>query len=75
VALDGTVTRSKNVSGVTVDFGTATFCIALAAGIDTSQTDLVATPDFADDATILGTNGTQAIVEWDSQAPTARQAS
>jgi hypothetical protein len=65
VSSSGILSRSRNVSGVTRPFA-GTFCIALAADIDVSQTGLVATPDFADDATSFSTNGPQAIVEWDS---------
>jgi hypothetical protein len=67
VAANGALTRSKNVTGVT-NPGSGRYCIAL-AGIDTSQTALVAAPDNFDDATALaGTNGQQAIVEWSSHA-------
>jgi hypothetical protein len=65
VAVDGTLTRSKNVTGVT-NPSAGHFCIALAAGIDASQTALVATPDFTNDSTTMGIgNAKQAIVEWD----------
>ena len=67
VAADGTLTRSKNVTAVTHP-STGVSCIALAAGIDLDQTGLVATPDFATDATFFGTNAEQAIVEWRSDA-------
>jgi hypothetical protein len=64
VAENGTLTRSKNA---TVSHpSTGTYCITLASGIDASQTGLTATPDFAQDSTFLGTNGAQAVVEWDS---------
>jgi hypothetical protein len=53
---------------VRVNPSTGVSCIALAAGIDLSQTGLVATPDFATDATFFGTNAEQAIVEWRSDA-------
>jgi hypothetical protein len=46
VAGDGTLARSKNVIGITRPF-TGVYCIALAAGIDVSQTGVVATVDQA----------------------------
>jgi hypothetical protein len=62
VAADGTLTHSKNVTGVTHP-SSGRYCIAL-TGIDTSQTVLVATPDLAtDDTGFGGTNGEQTIVE------------
>jgi hypothetical protein len=65
VAPDGTLTHSKNVTGVTHP-SSGRYCIALAA-IDISQTVLLATPDLAtDDTGFGGTNGEQTIVEWGS---------
>jgi hypothetical protein len=65
VAPDGTLTRSKNVTGVT-NPSSGKWCIAL-AGIDTSQTVLLTAPDLAtDDTGFGGTNGEQTIVEWGS---------
>jgi hypothetical protein len=65
VAPNGTLTHSKNVTGVT-NPSSGKWCIAL-AGIDTSQTVLLAAPDLAtDDTGFGGTNGEQAIVEWGS---------
>jgi len=67
----GGLTRSKNVAGVTHPFGGAggVYCIALAPGVDASQTGLVATPDFSGDVTDTGANAFQSFVEWDSDAP------
>jgi hypothetical protein len=68
-----TVTRSKNITGVTNPV-TGVFCISLAAGIDASSTGAVVTPDIADDATDLqlgvgaGNTNAQAIVEWEPTA-------
>jgi hypothetical protein len=45
------------------------YCIHLAAGIDASQTGLVATPDWTGGKTSFTTNGSQTIVEWRSDAP------
>ena len=65
VARDGTLTRSKNVTGVT-NPSSGKWCIAL-AGIDASQTVLLTAPDLAtDDTGFGGTNGEQTIVEWGS---------
>ena len=44
------------------------FCIALAAGIDATQTGLVATPDFSVGDTVYSTDGSQTIVEWYADA-------
>jgi hypothetical protein len=55
------LTRSKNVTSVTKQ-NSFTYCITL-TGIDASQTVVVATPDYAIDATNFGTNADQAIVE------------
>jgi len=66
VARDGTLTRSKGVTGVT-NPSPGYFCVALASGIDASHTGLVATPDYATDDTAF-LSGTQAIVEWRSVA-------
>jgi hypothetical protein len=49
VAGDGSLTRSKNVTGITHPF-TGVYCIALVAGIDVNQTGVIATPDTAADA-------------------------
>jgi hypothetical protein len=65
VAADGTVTRSKNVAGVTRAFA-GHYCIALADGIDPDQTGLLATPDYEGDSTQWAPNGPQAIAEWSS---------
>ena len=67
IAADGTLTRSKNVVGVTLPYSNV-YCIQLAAGIDASQTGLSATPDWAGDSTSFTTNGSQTIVEWRSDA-------
>jgi hypothetical protein len=65
VAPNGTLTHSKNVTGVT-NPSSGKWCIAL-AGIDTSQTVLLTAPDLAtDDTGFGGTNGEQTIVEWGS---------
>jgi len=71
VASSGMVTRSQNVTGVTKPFGLpGRYCIALAAGIDASQTGVVATPNHSDDSTNFpSTNGSQALAEWLSVAP------
>jgi hypothetical protein len=70
VRADGALTRSKNVAGVTEILGGlgGVYCIALAPGIDASQTGLVATPDFNGDSTDEGANALQAFVEWNSAA-------
>jgi hypothetical protein len=66
VAADSTFTRSKNLAAVT-NPATGKYCLALAPGIDASQTGAVATPDLATNATGFGgTNGSQEIVEWSS---------
>lgn len=62
-----TVTRSKNVTGVT-NPKPGEFCIALAGGIDASQTGLVVTPDYIGDSTQFIAKGDQAIAEWRSDA-------
>jgi hypothetical protein len=64
-------TRSKNVVQVGHPFGGfgGVFCIQLTAGIDTSTSGLVATPDFHGDQTNAGPNEPQAFAEWDSAAP------
>ncbi len=65
VHANGTFARSRNVTGVTHPQA-GYYCIAL-AGIDPSQTGLVATPDFKDDSTSVGIgNAKQAFAEWDS---------
>jgi hypothetical protein len=66
VSFSGTLTRSKNVTAVTSP-SNGMFCIALAPGIDITQTGLVATPYYPDDATTFGANGSQTIVEWSAQ--------
>jgi hypothetical protein len=65
IARDGTLTRSKNVAGVTHPY-TGVYCIALAGGIDASQTGVVATPDNLSDDTGTDDNPTdrQTLVEW-----------
>ena len=67
----GGLTRSKNVAGVTHPLGGAggVYCIQLAAGIDASQTGLVATLDFSGDVTDTGPNAFASWVEWDADAP------
>jgi hypothetical protein len=66
VAENGTLTRSKNAT-VHHTPGNGIYCIQPAAGIDPTNTVLVVTPDFANDDTGIGsTNGSQAVVEWDS---------
>jgi hypothetical protein len=50
VTADGTLTRSKNVTGVTHPVK-GVYCIALAAGIDVSGTGVVATLDEAPNVT------------------------
>jgi len=67
VAADGTLSRSKNVIGVTRLY-TSAYCIKLAAGIDASKTGLTATPDWTSDSTTYTANGSQTIVEWRSDA-------
>lgn len=67
VAADGTPTRSKNVVGITRPYSNV-YCIQVAAGIDAGQTGLVATPDWLNDSTSFSTNGSQTIVEWQSNA-------
>jgi hypothetical protein len=68
VAVNGALSRSANVTGVTHPF-TGVYCIAFAAGIDASQTGLVATPDFLGSGTTnAGTNTPQGFVEWYSPA-------
>ena len=57
-----TVTRSKNVAGVT-NPKEGIFCIALAGGIDASKTGLVVTPDFTTDETSFNGDA-QAMAEW-----------
>src|SRR5262249_30982177 len=65
--VDGTtVTRSKNITGVTNPF-VGRYCVSLAAGIDPSTTGVVVTPDFGNDETTFSPgNGKQAIAEWES---------
>ncbi len=63
-----TVTRSKNITGVTSPSG-GTFCVSLAAGIDPTTTGAVVTPDFTGDSTLFIANGEQTIAEWVSGAP------
>jgi hypothetical protein len=67
----GGLTRSKNVAGVTHPLGGAggVYCIQLAAGIDASQTGLVATLDFSGDVTDTGPNAFASWVEWETDAP------
>jgi len=68
IAGDGTLTRSKNVTGITHPYP-GVYCIALEAGIDPSQTGLVATPDFLhDDTTNDSSSDSQTLVEWLSDA-------
>jgi hypothetical protein len=61
------LSRSKNVSGVTHP-QTGIYCIKLDAGIDASQTGLVATPNFYEDDTGFSQLSLprQTIVEWHS---------
>jgi hypothetical protein len=64
---NGVLANAKNASlGASHTPGSGMFCIALAAGIDPATAVLVATPDFDGDATTLGSNATQTVVEWDS---------
>jgi hypothetical protein len=63
VSAGAALTRSKNVTGIAHVPGSGVYCIALAAGIDATQTDLVATADFSDDATRLGTGTSLTFVE------------
>jgi hypothetical protein len=65
IARDGTLTRSKNVAGVTHPFA-GVYCIALAGEIDAGQTGIVATPDNLSDDTATDENPTdrQTLVEW-----------
>jgi len=66
VLADSSVTRSKNVTGVT-NPSPGEFCVKLAAGISASTTGAVVTPDFSNDDTSFGVgNGEQAIAEWRS---------
>jgi hypothetical protein len=67
VAADGTLSRSKNVVAITKPYSNA-YCIQLTAGIDASQTGVIATPDWAEDSTEFKANGQQTIVEWRSDA-------
>jgi hypothetical protein len=62
-----TVTRSKNITGVT-NPDPGFFCITPAAGIDAATTGAVVTPDFSNDDTVSGSFAKQAITEWDSSA-------
>jgi len=64
VAADGTLSRSKNVTGVGTFPGSGVYCIRLAAGIDPAQTGVIATVDFFDSDTDFDVNGNQAFVEW-----------
>jgi hypothetical protein len=68
VSAAGSLSRSKNVVGVT-PWGSGVYCITLAAGIDSTQTGAVVTPDYAHDNTDLSglTNKPQAIAEFDSE--------
>jgi hypothetical protein len=56
------------VVGVT-PWGSGVYCITFAAGIDSTQTGAVVTPDYAHDNTDLSglTNKPQAIAEFDSE--------
>jgi hypothetical protein len=69
-----TVTRSKNIAGVT-NPGAGTFCVSLAAGIDPLSTGAVVMPDFVGDDTFFGTDASQSFAEWrsvpDLQCPIA----
>jgi hypothetical protein len=67
VAKNGTLSRSKNVTGVT-EPTTAEYCIALDPSIVAAQTGLVATLDLPNDDTNFGANQPQAFVEWISSA-------
>jgi hypothetical protein len=60
--INPTVTRSKNVAGVT-NPKQGIFCIALAGGINASKTGLVVTPDFTTDETSFNGDA-QAMAEW-----------
>ena len=68
VAASGQFTRSKNVAAVT-NPKEGVYCITLAAGIDPSQTGVVATPDFSWDSTTTGANQPTTLVEWRSVRP------
>jgi hypothetical protein len=63
-----TLTRSKNITGVTNPFS-GFFCITLAAGIDPATTGADVTPDFFNDDTRTGFVASQAIAEWVSGSP------
>ena len=63
----GTLSRSANVAGVDIP-QEGVFCLALAPGIVTAQTGLVAIPDGDDDSTKFGDNVDQTFVEWASAA-------
>jgi hypothetical protein len=65
VGRNGSLSRSKNVASVTHPQA-GTYCITLAAGIDPTQTGLVATPNFYDDDTGFVNSTKQTIVEWHS---------
>jgi len=67
VGRDGSLSRSKNVAGVAHPQA-GTYCITLAAGIDPTQTGLVATPNFNYDDTAFSefSPPRQAFVEWHS---------
>jgi len=65
----GALSRSKNVANVSAVPADGIFCIALANGIDASQTGLVVTPNYDDDFTDLSsTDGSQAFAEWVARA-------
>jgi|tagenome__1003787_1003787.scaffolds.fasta_scaffold20818862_3 hypothetical protein len=66
VASDLELSRAKNVTAVT-NPTPGVYCIEL-AGIDASETVLVATPDHSSSRTAFSINAPQAIVEWRSSA-------
>ncbi len=65
--VETTVTRSKNITGVT-NPSPGEFCITLAPSINPASTGVVVTPDFNGDSTGFGTNSAQSIAEWSSSA-------
>ena len=67
----GQLSRSTGVTNVDIP-SVGVFCLTLAHGIDTGQTDLVATPDSDDDSTKFGDNVDQTFVEWVSGAEDCR---
>jgi hypothetical protein len=61
------LTRSKNITGFTSP-SPGIYCIALGGFIDASTASPVVTPDYAGDATVFDSNGSQAIAEVEAGA-------